>query len=127
MRNLYPKSEILIITNGILLNKQNDDFWNALKESDITLSMTHYPIKVDYEAYIQKCRNMGIKARYFGLDRDKMQNMSLDVKGKRDKNKAYVRCTRKRCHFLRDGKLYLCTPVPNIRFLNKFFNLNFTK
>lgn len=125
LRQLYPKSEIIIITNGILLNKQKDDFWCALQKYNIVLSMTHYPINIDYMGYIEKCRQMGIKSYYFGLDRDKMQKMNLDKQGKRNKQQAFYRCTRKKCHFLRDGKLYVCTPVPNVRFLNEHFNLDF--
>lgn len=125
LREIYPKSEIIIITNGILLNKQEDEFWNKLKEFNIALSMTHYPLNIDYLGYIDKCRSLGIKSYYFGLDRNKMQKMDLDIKGTRDKEKAFLKCTRKKCHFLRDGKLYICTPVPNIKFLNEYFNLDF--
>ena len=125
LRTLYPKSEIIIITNGILLDKQKDEFWEKLKEYDIALSMTHYPLNIDYLGYIEKCKNLGIKAYYFSLNRDKMQKMDLDIKGSRNKKRAFLKCTRKKCHFLRDGKLYVCTPAPNIRFLNEYFNLNF--
>ena len=125
LRTLYPKSEIIIITNGILLDKQKDEFWEKLKEYDIALSMTHYPLNIDYLGYIEKCKNLGIKAYYFSLNRDKMQKMDLDTKGSRNKKRAFLKCTRKKCHFLRDGKLYVCTPAPNIRFLNEYFNLNF--
>lgn len=125
LRTLYPKSEIIIITNGILLDKQKDEFWEKLKEYDIALSMTHYPLNIDYLGYIEKCKKLGIKAYYFSLNRDKMQKMDLDIKGSRNKKRAFLKCTRKKCHFLRDGKLYVCTPAPNIRFLNEYFNLNF--
>ena len=54
-----------------------------------------------------------------------MQKMDLDIKGSRNKKRAFLKCTRKKCHFLRDGKLYVCTPAPNIKFLNEYFNLNF--
>ena len=57
LRTLYPKSEIIIITNGILLDKQKDEFWEKLKEYDIALSMTHYPLNIDYLGYIEKCKN----------------------------------------------------------------------
>jgi len=125
LRNLYPKSEIIIISNGILLNKQGDNFWESLKKYDIALSMTKYPIKVDYDYYIQKCKDMGIKCHFFDLNRDKMMKLDLDLKGENDKQKAFDKCWRKGCHFLRDSKLWMCTPAPNIRFLNEYFNLDF--
>lgn len=125
LREIYPKSEIIIITNGILLNKQNDEFFSTLKKYNIAVSMTHYPIKVDYEGWIKRFEEIGIKAYYFSLDRNKMKKQNLDINGKSDKNKAFSMCHEKNCHFVRDGKLYVCTPVPNICFLNKYFNLNF--
>ena len=126
LREIYPKSELIIITNGILLEKVGKDFWNALKEYKISLSMTKYPIKVDYEKYIEKCGSMGIKSYFFASGRFCMQKMDLDYKGKQDKKKAFERCWRKRCHFLRDSKLYICTPIPNIRFLNEYYGINFS-
>lgn len=125
LRTIYPKSEIIIITNGILLDKQNENFFKMLKKYNIAISMTHYPIKVDYEGWIKKLDEMGIKAYYFSLDRNKMRKQNLNLEGKSDKNKAFSMCIEKRCHFIRDGKLYICTPIPNICFLNKYFNVNF--
>ena len=125
LRNLYPNSEIIIITNGILLDKQKEEFFDALKKYHIALSMTHYPIKVDYEGWIKKLDEMGIKAYYFSLDRNKMRKQNLNLEGSSNKEKAFLKCHEKNCHFLRDGKLYVCTPVPNICFLNKYFNLDF--
>ena len=125
LRNIYPKSEIVIITNGILLEKQDDNFFNALKKYNIALSMTHYPLKIDYEGWIKKLNDMGIKSYYFSLNRNKMKKQNLNLKGNNDKKEAFSKCWEKKCHFLRDGKLYICTPAPNIHFLNKYFNLDF--
>lgn len=125
LRNLYPESEIIVITNGVLLEKTDEDFWAELKKYNIALSMTKYPIKVPYEKYINKCSALGIKSYYFNPDRFRMQKMELDYKGEQDKEKSFLKCNRKRCHFIRDSKLYVCTPVPNIQFLNDFFNINF--
>ena len=125
LRNLYPKSEIVVITNGILLHKQDEAFWNALQKYNIALSMTKYPLKVDYDGFLQKAKDLGIKTYFFSLNRDKMRKMDLDHKGRCNKQKAFNQCCEKRCHFLKEGKLYVCTPAPNIHFLNKYFNLNF--
>ena len=125
LKEIYPKSELVIITNGILLDSMNEDFWLALKKYNVTLSMTKYPIKVDYGKFLNKCLNMGIKSYFFNENKLKMYKMNLDYKAKNDKYAAYKLCWHKNCHFLRDSKLYLCTPAPNIGFLNKHFNLDF--
>ena len=125
LRKIYPKSEIVIITNGILLEKMGENFWSALKKYNIALSMTKYPIKVDYEKFIQKCDMLGIKSYFFNASRFRMKKMNLDPEGRSDKNCAFNKCHEKKCHFLRDSKLYVCTAIPNIPFLNRHFGLNF--
>ena len=42
--NLFPKSEIIILTNGILVNKMDEKFWQALKDNNVKLETTQYPI-----------------------------------------------------------------------------------
>lgn len=125
LRELFPDSEIALITNGILLEKQDEVFWETLQKYKIALTMTKYPIKVDYKKFLNKCESLGIKSYFFCGERDQMYAITLNYKGDTDINKVFHRCCRKRCHFLRDGKLYVCTLVPNIRFLNKYFNLDF--
>lgn len=125
LRSIFPNSEIALITNGILLSKQTGEFWNTLKKFNIALSMTKYPIKVDYKKFLDKCEELGIKSYFFAGERSQMYAIELNYKGDTDIKKVYETCTRKRCHFLRDGKIYTCTLVPNIRFLNSHFNLDF--
>jgi len=125
LRTIYPDSEIVIITNGILLSEQTDEFWSKLKQYNIALSMTKYPLNVDYSYFEEKCKNLGIKIYFFAFNRDKMQKMDLNPNGNSNKKQAFLKCSRKHCHFLREGKLYVCTPVPNVKFLNNFFNLDF--
>ena len=125
LKEIFPNSEVSLITNGILLAKQEENFWQTLKENKISLSMTKYPINVDYQGFLDKCRDYGIKSYFFAGVRDEMYSVQLNYKKDTDKKIAFNRCTRKKCHFLKDGKLYLCTITPNIGFLNKFFNLDF--
>ena len=125
LRKIYPKSEIVIITNGILLDEMDENFWNALVEYNIALSMTKYPIKVDYEKQLKKCDKLGIKSYFFNNPRFRMKKMNLDPDGRSDKNCTFNKCSERKCHFLRDSKLYVCTAIPNIPFLNRHFNLNF--
>ena len=54
-----------------------------------------------------------------------MNKLDLDYKGNYNPNQSYELCYKKNCHFLQNGKLYHCTLVPNIHFLNKYFDINF--
>lgn len=125
LKEIFPDSEVTLITNGILLAAQKDIFWETLAQYNISLSMTKYPINVDYEKFLQKCQDYNIKSYFFAGERNEMYPTQLNYKKDTNIDTAYRRCTRKRCHFLRDGKLYLCTLTPNIPFLNNHFKLDF--
>lgn len=48
-RKNFPIGEIRIITNGLLLPKMNEKFWENCRKYDIVISPTRYPINFDYE------------------------------------------------------------------------------
>lgn len=125
IREIYPNSNIILLSNGILVEKQPSLFWDTLKKYDITLSMTKYPINVDYNSIIQKCEKLGIKSFLFSSERFGMFDIKLNYKGTSDIKTSYEICSRKKCHVLRDGKIYHCTFVPNIKFINNYFGINF--
>ncbi len=61
---LYPNSNSDLLTNGILLNTMNDDFWQTIKDSNINLCITKYPINIDRTIYEKKAQQYGINIRY---------------------------------------------------------------
>ena len=50
-RECFPQSEIMIITNGLLLPKMGDPFWETCKEGRIVIAPTKYPINFDYKKW----------------------------------------------------------------------------
>lgn len=47
LRKYFKNNLIWLITNGILLPKQDNSFWKALKENNIILRPTKYPLKIN--------------------------------------------------------------------------------
>ena len=60
-RTYFPHAPIHILTNGLLLPKMPEGFWQSMKTYGITLRMTRYPMKFDYDGWAQKAREMGIQ------------------------------------------------------------------
>lgn len=60
-RKYFDKTEIKLITNGILLLKQDNSFWQSMKDNKITLAPTKYPIKIDWDKIKEICKDMNIK------------------------------------------------------------------
>jgi organic radical activating enzyme len=126
-RALLPKAKISLVTNGMLVQRQTEEFWRALREEHVALRVTKYPIKVDYEAIREQCAKQGVEFAYHNENEAKeeakasMIIQGIDPKGSGDPERNYRRCSVRHCTTLRDGKLYPCFVVANIHHFNKYF------
>ncbi len=150
-REKFPKSTIFFFTNGILLLQlekgENGNLWQAMKDYDVTLMVTTYPVKLDFEKLDKKAQEYGLKyerfvevgkvdphdvghKKYYGCDIDKLSvHHPFDLKGKVEKYQ-YVSCYQfNESITLRHGKIYTCPFIPYIDYFNKYFkqNLQVTK
>lgn len=126
-RKWFPHGIIRVITNGILLGKMNDDFWNILKDNDITLSPTRYPIKIDYDMYEKKANEFGVCYKLFGDIKEKEENNwihpTMELSGDRNEVHSFLHCWQaNNCSVLSHGRIYPCPVIPNIKYFNKRFN-----
>lgn len=126
-RKILPKAEILIISNGTLLPKMNEKFWDVCRECNIEIMLTRYPIKFDYDHALAEMEARGIKCGAFNKETLKtLFRKPLDVNGIQDKNLQFDLCLNaNRCVALRNGKLFTCTTIPTVEHLNKYFGLKF--
>jgi glycosyltransferase involved in cell wall biosynthesis len=127
-RKYLQNTRIEIVTNGILLKNQQENFWHAVKENDITLVITKYPLNTPYEQIEATAKSYGAKLEYYGNTRDVLKtsyHIPLDIEGKQDPVKNFLKCFHaNNCVSLLDGKIYTCTVAPNIVHFNKYFNKN---
>jgi hypothetical protein len=129
-RKYFHTGMIYIITNGVLLEKQDAVFWDTLKENNITLIISVYPVKINH-GYIQKlAAKYGIEIVYWG-DWEEMykrwRKMPIDVSGGQDPKKSYTRCyAANGCFQLVDGKIFPCFRAAYVGYFNKQFNQSLT-
>ena len=128
-RERFPVGIVFLITNGILLNKMKEDFWNVCREYDITVAPSQYPVNVDYEKAKRKAEERKVKFRLF----NKINkyggwiHTTLDLEGFRNENHSFLHCWQaNNCSVLDHGRLYPCPVIPNIRHFNNKFGTNFT-
>jgi len=145
-REKFPTSTIFFFTNGILLlqleNCENGNLWQAMKDYDVTLMVTSYPVKLDFQKIDTKAKQYGLKYerfveigkvnpneagqnKYFGKDIDKLSvHHPFDLKGNVEKYQ-YVSCYQfNESITLRHGKIYTCPFIPYVGYFNKHFNQN---
>lgn len=127
-RSFFPKTTIRLVTNGILLLRQQEDFWRICRENNIIIIHTKYPIHLDYKAIKKAAATHGVQYRYngwTGVFAKTSFKMSLDIKGTQDPGKSFIKCFHANTYpLMMEGKFYPCTVAPNIRHFNKRFGTN---
>lgn len=126
-REFFPPTKIVLVTNGLLMNKMPVVFMEACKKYDIVLAITKYPVNIDLEASIQHYKRNGVKLKVYG-DRTQTHafyQSKLSVNINNSKWENYYKCFDSRCMQLRNGKIYSCPQSAYVDMLNKFFGCNF--
>lgn len=125
-RKYIETGRVVLVTNGVLLFKQNDDFWKSCERNKIIIEITPYPIKMDYNKIKEIAGKYGIELNYYYKGK-KTFFMKIPLKSERKKGivKSFNRCMSSNCATLRDGKMYSCYRPYCIKFFNKYFNQNF--
>jgi len=136
VRREFPESELIILTNGVLLlkweNSLDGNLWVACKNLGVHITVTVYPLKLDY-ASIQK------KAQEYGVPLAMSSNIHADeltkIKKISDKHTFDLQCEAPKYGFisclyfnkfnvLREGHYYMCPVSACIGIFNKKFNQN---
>lgn len=123
-REIFPKSDIRIVTNGLLLLKLDDEKMRSLKENDCKIDISNYPITR---------KNMPkIKARLKEFDLRYDLSFPMDyffrnilVNPSDDPAPAFNNCIFTHCHMLSQGRLSPCSYAHTIGRLNKAYGLNY--
>ena len=126
-RENFIEGDIQIVTNGILLVQQSEEFWHACHDNNIQIQITHYPIKLDIDKIRLLAEKFGVFLQYFAQDGEKnwFSKTPIDLAGKGSAAKNFMKCwLGNNCIFLRDGKLFTCTRTPNIYLFNEAFHKN---
>jgi hypothetical protein len=127
-RKYFPEAEIKIVTNGTLLLQKDLSFWKACRENSISVAVTKYPIKVDYQQIQKKAMLAGVSFEFFstsGYYQKTSYHIPFDISGNQDARKNFSICFHANvCIHLERGKLFTCTIAPNVQHFNKYFGLN---
>lgn len=127
-RRYFPTNAINIVSNGILLKKQPDEFWISCRQNKISIVVTKYPIKLDFEGIKQLADSKGVNFSFYGNTETVEKNMEcipLDLEGKQDAKDSFLRCSRaNRCIALDNGKIYPCSLIPYVKYFNLEFKQN---
>ena len=122
-REVFPDSEIDLCTNGLLIPKMKEVFWDCVKEARISIHVSGY--KPTYNMleqidFILKSH----KIPYVILKRDSFLKYYMD-KPDNDMDESFKKCIASSCHELYRGKLSSCSAVIAFEKFNQKFGTEY--
>lgn len=126
IRQHFPYSNIHLLTNGILLPKQDSMFWQSCRDNNVIIYGTKYPI-VDWNLVQQLCDKNNVVLRFFNdtsVEKESFK-VSLNPKGDSPLFDTFKSCWyANNCTILKNGRIYPCPIAGNISHFNSYFKQN---
>lgn len=123
-RACFPDIHIRLVSNGVFLKKQQDEFWRVFRENNIGIWVTRYPINLDFEG--MEARALAEKVEFKFWRESKMCKKVVDLNGENDPVERFANCYLSNYgNFLMEGKFYGCPfSCQSYRIFNKAFRTN---
>lgn len=125
-REAFPKAEIHLVTNGILLAKMNEQFWTSCASSKIILDVTRYPIHIDLVKIRELSNTYGVMLSESPLA-TKFHHYHMNRKGDSNAKETFNACRRESyCPFLDSdrGRLHICAISASAGIYSDYFKDN---
>ena len=130
-RAYLPQTLIALSTNGVLLRRMDEAFWRAMRECDIHLYLSPYPLKIDYPALAKLAESRGVTANIVaditgkGRGKEVFYRLAIDPTGSQDPVAAHNCCPFGGCNMqLARGRLWPCQVSAWHAPLNERFGLD---
>jgi len=127
-RKYFPTTPVNFITNGVLLLKQPEIFWEACRKNRIEIVVTKYPVKIDHDKIEQHVKAQNVMFSFYGNTRAIPKTMMcapLDLSGKQNARDSFLRCnSANRCIAMDNGRIYTCSLIPYVKYFNAQFGQN---
>jgi len=125
-RTCFPHADIELMTNGILLPRMKEEFWEAMAQNDILLDTDLYPIGPGKERITELAVAHQVRYEFKEYRDEVFFRLPLDPSGSQDPVQAFVACEHAdiTCPTLRDGLLYPCAYVAYCDAFKERFDLD---
>lgn len=121
IRNMFLNTNLILVTNGLLLNKMPQSFYNICKELNLEIRITDYHI-IDLNKLMLNLKNQNIKTRIY---KDNILWNYQYIRKTDEIIDCFSKCKLKQiCNNYNDGKIYLCPHIAYIHIFNEYYNEN---
>lgn len=107
-REHFPHSRINVMTNGVLVPRMDDTFWESMKRADAYLLCDDYPVGPGKDEIDALGARHGVHIEWTD-PREEFYKLPIDLTGSQDPAHAFRECRGvMNCPVLKDGRLYPC-------------------
>ena len=122
-RKAFPETDIRLVTNGILLPTMKENFWQTLRDNNIRVDMSKYPVCGNkFSEYLDLMDdnnvtlcNINLSKKFFSQTNPKGDSNIIDT---------YNNCLSKHCANLWRSRLYTC-PACYLHYCDEYFGTNY--
>ena len=125
-RVAMPEIKITPQTNGILLTRMSEDFWNSCRDNDILVRVTRYPVKLNVDEIKRLAEQYKVNLKFHPEEAIKSFNLyPLNIECQNDPADNLAHCKMKlRYVLIKNGRLFPCPIAGNAEHFNSPFNYN---
>ena len=105
-RRILPQTFICLHTNGILLPKMPDEFWEACRKNKIAFKITKYPVMKNFSEVVDLCLRNEIRIETLINGNEFLHWMDRSGNGQIEENFHACKSKFGCCYILRNSKLY---------------------
>lgn len=122
-RKAYTYSEIYIVTNGLILDRMPETFFETCLEYHIKIWISYYPPMIkNVECLKGFLERHGIDYEFSSLNMTFRKKYTLEPLN--DKNRSFKNCFQATCHNLYKGKIGVCFLPFTQKYFNRKYNYN---
>lgn len=122
-RRYLPDTRICLMTNGSLVPRMSDAFWDAMRETRTVLLCDQYPGVADVAAIEALGAEHGVTIEWVEAT-EQFFRAPIDPSGSCDPQESFVRCVGvSNCAIVKDGRMYPCAHIAYVDILRKRFDL----
>jgi hypothetical protein len=125
-RDLFKTTTMYICTNGLLLTKMNEDFWECCRDNNAELLITRYPVNINERIIKAVADAFNVRAHIYPDTPRVMQWTPIDISGSQCAQTKFGSCWHKSdCpKEIRDGKVWGCILASHVHNFNAYFEEN---
>lgn len=127
-RRYMRDTEIYLITNGTLLGTKGADFYQCIRENNVKVHISHYPVEKDLEKIKDACARLEAEnVNYEIIETDifsvsmLLEDNKYDIKDTFNACSNYMNCTN-----LYNGMIYKCPRPISLRHYDRKFGTHYS-